>query len=498
MFQSLARSFWWVSYGDFEADASGLYPQPRQVVAHYRRLSGWSRDQLASQLGIGAKTVYYAEYEGRGLDSVARLRELRALLDIPSALLGLCDAPGPAGWWLAEYELWPSGADGWPDGGAVIKCYRRAKDWTQSQLAESLGITLSAVQNMENSGSSFDSLSRRRALRFLLAIPPALLGLDSEHLAKEFGGSLVGSAKGPSPELIKSFRASVDALFSGYYAGHAQDRVPDTLALLSEMREVRGMTQGNQRLEMLEVESLGYQALANIEREHASDIVAFSYSNKAVKLARDSRNADLLSAALSRRAETAFLRGYVDLSQRSIDEALLLPVHDESEQIARAAIASPVLAAGVSDEQGRSGVRALIDQARLVLDIPDPFYRRCDREAVVIGQSWALNQLALHAPELQACDLLRRSSDLLIDLSPGTARRAVRVKLALAQAFIGLDELDYAATLAVEALPLMDQIKSVLYLPQLGQLYTQLRKSKLRHDPQVARLGLYLQERGAF
>jgi transcriptional regulator with XRE-family HTH domain len=494
----MMRSFWWSSYGNFEADESGLYPRASCVVAHYRRLSGLSRETVASRLGIGPRALAYAEQEGRGLDSVARLRELRVLLDIPPALLGLCDAPGPAGWWLAEYEPWLSGSDDWPDGGAVIKTYRRAKDWTQSDLAESLGITLLAVQNMENSGSSFDSLSRRRALRFLLAIPPALLGLDSEHMTKEFGGSLIGSAQGPAPELITSFRASVDALFSGYFSGHAQDRVPDTLAWLSEAREIRGMTKGNQRLQMLEVESLGYQALANIEREHATDAVVFEYSNKAVKLARDSGNADLLSAALCRRAETAFLRGYVDLSQRSMDEALPLPVQGEAEQLARAAIASPILASGSSDEQDRSSVLALIDQARPALDIPDPFYRRCDREAVVIGQSWALNQLALHAPQLQARDLLRRSSDLLIDLSPKTARRAVRAKLALAQAYVSLGELDYAATFAVEVLPLIDEIKSMLYLPQLGQIYASLHKSKLRHDPRVARIGLYLQGHGVF
>jgi hypothetical protein len=70
--------------------------------------------------------------------------------------------------------------------------------------------------------------------------------------------------------------------------------------------------------------------------------------------------------------------------------------------------------------------------------------------------------------------------------------------LELAQAFIGLNESDYAATLAVEMVPLMDQIKSVLYLPQLARIYALLRKSKLRHDPRVARVGLYLQERGVF
>ena len=496
MFRSMARFYWWSGIGLFEAEANGLYPQARHVVAHYRRLSGWSRDQLAIHLKIESKAVYYAEHEGRGLDSIARLRELCALLHIPPALLGLCDAPGPAGWWLAEYDPWLSGADGWPNGRAVVKHYRRAKSWNQSDFADALGVKLLAVQKMENSGSSLDSLTRRLALRFLLAIPPVLFGLDSEHVTKEFGGTLIGSAKGPTPELITSFRASTDALFAGHYTGHAQDRVLDTLSWLSEAREVRAMTKGNQRLQMLEVESLGYQALAEIENAHASDVVVFSHANRAVQLARDSANVDLLAVALLRRSEVSSDRGYIDLAQRSMNEALLLPVQDDSVKISSTVAACRILAEGVSDEQGRSDVLALIDQARPMLNLPDTFHRYCNRETIVIRQAQGLNLLAAHAPQAQARDLLRRSSDMLLPLSPETPRRAARAKLALAQAYLGLNELDYAATFAVETLPLMDQVKSVLYLPQLVQIYHALRKSKLRDDPNVSRLGLYLHGHG--
>lgn len=488
--------YWWSPFGPFEADESGQYPKARQVIATYRRLTGWSRETLALRLNISARALSFAEREGRGLDSISRLRALRTLLDIPPALLGLCDVPGPAGWWMSEYEPWLSGSDGWPDASAVLKSYRKSKDWTQQNLAESLGIKLLAVQNMENSGSSFDSLSRRRALRFLLAIPPVLLGLDAEHIAKEFEGALISPAKGPAPELIASFRSSVDALFSGYYAGHAQDRVADTLALLADVREIRAMTQGSQRLHMLEIESLGYQALANIEREHAPDTVVFGYSNRAVQLARDSGNSDMLSVALQRRAETAIDRGYVDLAQRSMRESLLLAVQDESEQIVRIVAAPHILAVGTSDEQDRKYILGLIDQAHPTIGLPDTYRRQCNEEAVALRQSQALNRLAAYAPGRQASDLFRRSTNLLMQLSPVSARRAIMVKLALAQAYLGLGELDYVVTFAVETLPPMDQIQSVLYLPQLRQIYMSLRKSKLRADPLVARIGLYLYEHG--
>ena len=168
---------WWSSYGNFEPDGSGLYPLPGQVLAQYRARACLSRDDVAAHLGIGAKALYYAEYEGRGLDSISRLRQVRALLNIPHALLGLCAAPALPGWWISDYHPWPASPDGWPNVGVVVKHYRRfSKRWTQVQLAVALGIQELGVRHMENQRVGLDSISRRRALRFLLGIPPLLVG----------------------------------------------------------------------------------------------------------------------------------------------------------------------------------------------------------------------------------------------------------------------------------------------------------------------------------
>ena len=120
-------SYWWLSYGKFAPEPDGLYPQARQVVTHYRERAGLSREQLAPRLGIGAKELYYAEHEGRGLNAITRRRQLCAILHIPPALLGLCEAPEGENWWVADYQPWPAEADGWPHAGLVMKFYRRAK-----------------------------------------------------------------------------------------------------------------------------------------------------------------------------------------------------------------------------------------------------------------------------------------------------------------------------------------------------------------------------------
>lgn len=491
---------WWSYLGDFACDASGLYPRACQVVAAYRRISGLSRQALAEHLHLRSRMFYYTERDGCGLGSVARLRALQALLAIPPALLGLCAAPGPTGWWRTEYEPWPAGADDWPDAGAVVKFYRRAKSWTQSDLAAALGVTELAVRNMENTGSGLDSLTRRRALRFLLAVPPLLLGLDSEHLAREIGKTLVGVSNALSPELLASFRGAADALFTSYHVAHAQEKVGDALAWLSQVHECLTVVPGSQRSYLLEVESLGYQALANITREYAADGQVFSFANKAVQLARSSQNNDLLVVSLLRRAETLINRDAVDLAQRSMQEALLSSVEDEALRLHRFVSAARILAATAADEQERSAVFALLGQAQSVpAPVTDAFHLRGGVDFVTIYTALTYNLLAANAPQRLARDLYRRISDLLLNptRTPGSARGELSLTLAQAQAFVGLSELDYAAQFAVESLPLMDQLQSVLYLPRLAALYATLQKSTLHADPQVARLGLYLHGHGA-
>ena len=490
------RSHWWYDVACFDADESGLYPQARQVIAHYRGHAGLTQRALSLQLQVTERLIRFIEEEGCGLDSVMRLRQLCALLAIPPALLGLCDPPGPAGWWTGEYEPWPEGSAGWPDMCAVIKYYRRAKSWSQNDLTNALGVSPRMVKKMEKNGASLDSVTRRRALRFLLAIPPVLLGLDGEHIAKEFGVVLTGSTKEIAPEMITSFRASAGALFSSYYTGHAQDRVDETLSWLSEVREVRRATISIQRQQILEAESLGYQALANITREYETDTAVFRYSKRAVQLARESGNVDLLSAALSRQSSTYFERGYADLAQPLIQEALQLPIHD-SDEYNTALVTSLRISAFGADRSERSSVLGKIDKARPSQSSVDVLHRHNDQEVVFICQAQALNNLAASAPQIEARDLFRRSSDLLLSLTPATARRALKSKLALSHSFIGLKDFEQAALTAIDALPLMDEVRSVLYLPQLASIYLALRKSTFRDSPLVAQISLYLHAHGA-
>ncbi len=64
--------------------------------------------------------------------------------------------------------------------GQVIAQYRKARNWSQFDLAEALQVDVRTVQRMEQQ-SMIKSPERRRLLVGLLGIPGILMGLEDDH-----------------------------------------------------------------------------------------------------------------------------------------------------------------------------------------------------------------------------------------------------------------------------------------------------------------------------
>lgn len=481
---------WWSPYGTFDADESGQYPLPGQVIAHYRQLSGLAREEVALRLGIGSKALYYAEKEGRGLDSVDRLRRLYTLLEIPPALLGLCDVPGPAGWWLDEYEPFPAGLDGWPDPGAVVKYYRRAKQWTQAALASALGIEELMVRKMENNNSGLDSLKRRRALRFLLTVPSVLFGLNGLHTANA-ATALLCSAPAPVQPSLEELRSAQQRLWAGYYDG--LDEIPSIGFSLSGLKDALLSLSGADRSAYIEQVSLLYQAAGNIQLASANTRQVLNSMDKGIKYARLSEDAGLLSTALGRRAAALWELGEQEAAEKSIKEALF--VASPGEGVKRYPVASRVLSCSAQDRAERAEVYRMLDS----IVENDRYQNGVDSNIILWCRAQVLNNLAENSSESrrlwgQAQELLDRADRS----APDTTRRHLIIRLEQARAYLGLREYDYAAAAAIEAFQLMRQLKSVLYLPQLMRIYQALLQSSYASSPQVGRLGLLLFQAGAY
>lgn len=485
---------WWSLYGNFVPGAFRSYPEPGQVMATYRQLRRKTRLDLAEHLALSEHTIYCLESGSRALSSISRLRQLQSFLCIPPVLLGLADAPGSGAWW-STYGTFAAGDDGFPSPGSVVRFYRKQVCWKQHELAEALSLSEMAIRSMEKNSLSLDAISRRRALHFLLEIPPVLLGLDGMHLTS--APVPVASLFTPPASLISladvhSVRA---ALWNGYYSGHAREQVQETQAVLRQVHEALPSLSATERPIWIEQQSLLYQGLANITREYAEDKQVFAYSNQGVKLARLAENTNLLAVALVRRAETLADRGLFEDAALSEREALSLSVTDQVVASGIAMSCPRIFAVAASDRAERTEVFRLLDQAR-----PfgmDDYSFNLEQIILTIRRGQALVNLARNAPD---ASLLYRQASMLferIDLSQvSSPRRVLLVKLSQAQVSLGLREYDQAAFQAVEAYAVMQQLKSLLYLPQFIEIYQALQKSPFADSPQVARLGLLLFQTG--
>ncbi|MGH2509377.1 MAG: hypothetical protein ACRDHZ_18515 [Ktedonobacteraceae bacterium] len=488
-------SYWWYVYGMFAPDRSGLYPRPGPVIAWYRERAGWSRGQLATAMGVIADVVYKEEHEERGLESLARRRQLCTLLQIPPDLLGLCSLPGDDGWWVREYEPWPAGSDGWPDTGAVVKWYRRAKEWTQPQLAEALGVQEPTVRNMENKKIGLDSISRRRAVGFLLGVPSVLLGLDAAHgqlsSAPVVYTRAASVAQLPSLAKAQAFQAR---LWSGYYAGHSRDKVPQVRALLAQIDDVLPQAPEVERPAWLKVQSLGYQWIGNVLREYADPSVVLVYNKKAVEQARLADDSDLLSIALLRQMVSAYVLGQ---DEQAVKFAQVLAHIQEPDPVlssGRAIDSARVLALVASDQVDRSQVLRLVEQCHT---FGNPYGIRLLPETGIVRHAEVLLNLASSARDRSR--LLSQASDLLDRVAPSRSddRFLADVLLTRARVALACKEYDQAAIYTLEAWPLVNELQSLRRLPQIVEIYRALLQSSYAGSSQVARLGLLLFEVGA-
>lgn len=480
-------SQWWNSYGDFEPDQSGQYPLPGQVLAHYRERAGLSREQVSASLGVGAKAVYYAEHEGRGLDSIARMRQVGALLHIPLALLGLCSAPAGENWWAVDYGQFLVGKDGWPDVGSVLHFYRRRRSWTQYDLADALGISNLGVINMERKHAGLDSITRRRALRFVLGIPALLLGLDGVHGAP----ALVHAASVASTlPTLSDLQLAQSRLWNSYYTGDVE-QLQKVSSLLTLKDALTSMSTA-QRAAYLEQASLLAQAAGNLALQSARQPVILSHMDAGIDYARLSDDSSLLSTALGRRAAALYELGDLPGAHKSIREAL--SVASPSEQAKRYPVATRVLSCLAQDLSDRQEVFQMLDK----IVVNDRYQNGVDSNIILWCRGQVLLNLADNAPDRSK--LLRQASELLdrAELgAPDTLRRKLIIKLAQARAYLGLRELEYSVDSAIEAFGLMKQVKSVLYLSHLSDIYHSLMHTSYAGSPQVARLGLLLFQVGA-
>ncbi|MBV9689227.1 MAG: hypothetical protein JO202_05885, partial [Ktedonobacteraceae bacterium] len=408
--------------------------------------------------------------------------------------------------------------DGYPHPGQVIRWYRerkmkmladgRHKPWTQADVGQACDppITEESVNRMEKRNRGLDSMKRREALSFMLAIPPALLGLDG--LCHEVGMPLSMPAvhlPGLKVEaaLLQSYRSKQTRLFTSYYTYDGHEALGEVAGWISHLhQEVLPLADGANLMAALAIESLYHDFIMNVAHQQRDDETALSHANTSLFLAQQAGNDEAISVALLRRASALQGQSQILEAKQDIDGALL--------HLKQAANPSLIVVGAVCTRAGLIHAQAaqtetemtiafgLLDQAERVAQRQelgeDTYFLKFDRGNYHLIRATALTvkkaptglQDALdEAERLISPDLTRRHLSITIVRAQGLLKQAAHSSSPL-----GKEQCYYEATvLATEALDVAQQIKSRLNRDRIEQLYEQLKASMFGQDPAVVRLG---------
>jgi hypothetical protein len=448
---SMKKTYWWSQYGDYSLGPWG-YPPILEVMPDYMQLAGKSKADIAAFCKISIHMVYRMLAKGEGLDSVKRLRQLAECCEIPLELLG-----------LAEEE--PEDLE------SVVISSRVQKAWKDVDLAQSFGRKKGIINLMEHQGQSLDSLERRRILRFVLGIRPALLGLDALHL-----DPLMEAPHFPPLSVIQRVQ---EGLWTSYYAGQGQDQLTTAWSTISLIQEALPGLSSAEGPAWLEQQSLLYQGITLVTSDltNVSPKKVLEYAQRGVKKAEQSGNENLLALALVNQFSTAYVLGDETLTaelasgfnQDSANSSLVTTVRSNYPFVLARSLA---LCATESDV--RSDVFFLTDENCWT---PGNYRRHADINRGRIQLAQALLNLALVSP-LDVSDLFKRADAKLSSVDPEALApiRLFSLKLTQARVALARQELDYALIYAIEAYPLKKL--GLRHISHFANIYRTMREKK--------------------
>lgn len=394
-------------------------------------------------------------------------------------------------WWDIYGPFDPDPEDNsFPNAGQVVRHYRLLKKWTPTQLGEALDKTARWVQAMEHDNTVPEAISRRRALASMLGIPPILLGLASfENITGLQPKSVETFTKKTTinPESLNQYQQSLRLYWELYYSSTAYDMIEEIINSTRLLRSLASETSGYQHNQLIHLLGRYHQLVAHVLRDQQDYSTAFTYANRAVKIAQNTEDNELIASALLRRGLINFDQGNYTNALVDLDEAVRLaknvraPLKGFIFQIAGHTHAH-IEGSNIDSMQAMS----LLDQAGNIVhrgNLED------DQSFVKFGLGW------YHQERAGAFLTMKRPSDALDELDraekllgPDQPRRLAQINIFRSQAYFDKSDFSIATSIAEEALEVSKAVKSEHSITQIEDIYKQLATSKYGNSPQVGRL----------
>jgi len=397
-------------------------------------------------------------------------------------------------WWYA-YGRFEPGVDGFPHSGQVIRHYREMLTMEIEELAQKLGISTRRAYEHEETAAMPKSLSRRQALVDILGIPFALMNLPKQTVVLPTALQMVthavtvGSSTVINTDTMQAYEDVLDLSWESFYTSSAQRsaRTVDYWQqhLLNTIKDVSGISQD----QLIALYCRFLQLSSVIARDRLDIRRAIADSDKAVEVAFQLTNAELIAASLYRRAKI-----YLGLQQyeRAVSDAeralsYSSRVRDPLRCYVSIFLAEVYSLSDPANKQLQRKSLTLLDEvgrtvrAKGVLE-GDGSYAKVDLTGLYMIRGDILRR---QGNTLEAQDALLIVSD---NLPPEFTRWRGNLRISEAQLAYAERDIHGTCHLALDALSIIEATRSRSNRVKIERLYTDVLKVDQKH-PMVKELG---------
>jgi transcriptional regulator with XRE-family HTH domain len=368
--------------------------------------------------------------------------------------------------------------------GQVITQYRKAKRWSQEDLAEALQVDVRTVQRMEKQ-AMIKNISRRQLLIGLLGIPAALMELENELLHQTLKIPLV-----LNKDRMSFLEDEMSTRWELYYTGGTLRAARGLDMWIDEVTQLAKSSQETAwHKRTLALLTMSYQLQSCILRDSMEYTQAHFANRRAYHIAKELDDPELIASALSREGITLIQQEKPTDAIKYLQGALKT-IHYLGLPTLKAYTLQGLSEAYAKAQQTQECWQS-IGQLEHILEqgehITEERSNTRLNTASVTAQK-GINAVLLHDHQ-RALALMDKS---LSTYDPAFIRGRARLLSQKAEAYYGLGYIDESATIAEEALRLARSVGANKTLARVRTLHTTLLQSPWRKERSIARLGAVL------
>lgn len=406
---------------------------------------------------------------------------------------------------LPQFEL---GEDGYPLPGKVIKYYRehmtyidrdgKAKHWTQAELAERLGLKEIMVNLMENQNKGLDSIERRRTLATILRIPPILLGLGSlDQIVEIVAGQATTNQTSTQRtkigrDTIKLYQDTFSVYSKLYAGGLTYTNVTDIEKYVKHIEQNANKVYVEDKISLLRV-LWDFEILC--AKVYGSDLQnwdkTFEHVDNAREIATYLDERDLQAASLYISSIYHYRQGRLGLAKMDIDGCLMYTRGIALQTMGNIYSHNACVHADDTSLSGIKLVQSMFDQAERYTEVKNELGTiYFGKDEYLLDRAYTLIDIERPAKALELISDAERYTH------QSRKRQLIFMDIMRAKCYITLKKPEYeqAVRMLESAIEDSKEFRVARNIDHIERLYSKLVASSYGNSPDVADLGLMLQE----